>query len=80
MQARTRKQHNEYAFLISDLEDREWRVTYDTVEVGSLGHFSQESCSAFEDFLMTIDQGSIQKIIFKAASLNLMLPSDILSP
>ena len=72
MQARVRKQHKEeYAFLISDLEDREWKVTYNTIEVGSLGHFSQTSNNAIGGFLMTIDPGSIQKIMIKAARVSI---------
>ena len=39
--AQDRKQNKtEYCILLSDLEDKGWTVSYDTIEIGSLGHFT----------------------------------------
>ena len=46
-QARQRKQNkSEYLSLFEDIENSGWSVTYDTIEIGSLGHYQQETINA----------------------------------
>ena len=41
---RDRKQNKtEYGILLLDLEDKGWIVSYDTIEIGSLGHFTSSA-------------------------------------
>ena len=49
-QARTRKQNKpEYSNLVTDFESLGWKVNYNTVEIGSLGHFTQDTVEAVID-------------------------------
>ncbi len=46
-QARQRKQSkSEYLSLFEDIENSGWSVTYDTIEIGSLSHYQQETINA----------------------------------
>ena len=46
-QAICRKQDkSEYVSLIEDIHMREWSDVYDTVEIGSLGHFTKDTIEA----------------------------------
>ena len=50
--ARERKQNKpEYGTLLTDLETRGWNVSYDTIEIGSLGHFTKPSIETINDTL-----------------------------
>ena len=43
-QARHRKQNkSEYLSLFEDISGRDWSVTYDTIEIGSLGHYQKDT-------------------------------------
>ena len=45
--ARERKQTKHvYLSLLNDIQANKWSVNYDTLEVGSLGHFTNDSISA----------------------------------
>ena len=45
--ARDRKQNKqEYGSLLTDIEVKGWNVTYDTIEIGSLGHFTKFTSEA----------------------------------
>ena len=51
-QAQTRKQNKpEYSNLATDLESLGWKVNYNEVEIGSLGHFTQDTVEAVTDTL-----------------------------
>ena len=50
--ARSRKQSKQiYISLINDLITKRYSVNYDTIEIGSLGHFERESISALHSIL-----------------------------
>ena len=52
-QARTRKPNKpEYSNLVTDFESLGWKVNYNTVEIGSLGHFTQDTVEAVTDTLL----------------------------
>ena len=54
-QARERKQNKiEYISLIEDIRLNAWTVTYDTVEIGSLGHFTKDTIHAVKSILPTV--------------------------
>ena len=56
--ARDRKQNKtEYGILCVDLEDKGWIVSYDTIEIGSLGHYTS---SASEAVILTLPLEHIQ--------------------
>jgi len=58
--ARDRKQNKtEYCILLSDLEDKGWTVSYDTIEIGSLGHFTN---STSEAIVLTLPLEHIQSM------------------
>ena len=51
-QTRTRKQNKtEYSNFVRDFESLGWKVNYNTVEIGSLGHFTQDTVEAVMDAL-----------------------------
>ena len=51
--ARSRKQSKqEYAELVGDLESKGYSVTYDTIEVGSLGHYTPSTHKALRLFCL----------------------------
>ena len=50
--ARHRKQHKqEYLSLAEDISRSDWTVTYDTIEIGSLGHYSKDSLESIKSVL-----------------------------
>ena len=53
IESRTR----EYGILCVDLEDKGWTVSYDTIEIGSLGHYTS---SASEAVILTLPLEHIQ--------------------
>ena len=54
-QARLRKQtKSEYISRIEDICMREWSVYYDTIEIGSLGHFTKDTIEAVKSVLPSV--------------------------
>ena len=53
MYARNRKQNKqEYLSLLEDIESNtEWNVTYDTIEIGTLGQFTKDSTNGLQSIL-----------------------------
>ena len=55
LQARQRKQDKiEYNSLVEDISSKGWSVVYDTVEIGSLGHFSKDTILTIKTVLSSI--------------------------
>ena len=53
--ARHRKQHKqEYLSLAEDISRSDWTVTYDTIEIGSLGHYSKDSLESIKSVLPSL--------------------------
>ena len=53
--ARHRKQHKqEYLSLAEDISRSDWTVTYDTIEIGSLGHYSKDSLKSIKSVLPSL--------------------------
>ena len=58
-QARHRKQNkSEYLSLFEDISGRGWSVTYDTVEIGLLGHYQKDTIDAIKSILPSVSSDS----------------------
>ena len=54
-QAKLRKQNkSEYNSLVEDIRTRAWSVNYDTIEIGSLGHFTKATIKAVKSILPSL--------------------------
>ena len=71
--ARTRKQSKEaYLSLIEDISSCKWSVTYDTIEIGSLGHYTSDSVNAVKNCLTQFHSDSVP-LNLKSTALNILI-------
>ena len=49
---------SEYLSLFEDISGRGWSVTYDTIEIGSLGHYQKDTIDAIKSVLPSISSDS----------------------
>ncbi len=66
-----------YVSLILDLESSDLRVTYVTLETGSLGHYTKSAIRNIQIFRPDIPPQSVKKLLILAAETFFFLPKEI---
>ena len=71
--ARSRKQSKQiYISLVNDLITKGYSVNYDTIEIGSLGHFERDSISALHSILPNLSIKSISHSMLLLSKIAIM--------
>ena len=71
--ARKRKQEKqEYISLVTDISTNGWSVTYDTIEIGSLGHYSRDSFKAIKSIISSYSNKETRDILLPACKMAML--------
>ena len=63
-EARSRKRHKlAYTQLISDLEAKGFKVSYSTVEIGSLGHYTSSATNAITGLMLALPTARVKLML-----------------
>ena len=73
-----RKQNKiEYNILASDLELPGLKVSYNIIEIGTLGHFAKDSCDALVDVLHFEQILKAKEILIQTAEVAIVCSQDV---